>query len=303
MSETWADSNNASVSVPNNGSGSGTLKTYLRWKLWVPFSWRDKENSSSGSFSYNPTCAQPTPTSCPNGVMCNGASVTGTIGQEVCGSNLIKHKCTTSGWSSLGTACSCSCDGTRCDWVPVKIPSGGSVCGTDLKTYTCTVGNWSAPGAACTCPVAAPEMQLTANPQSILNGEVSRLTWSRTGGSPATSCSSNFGVSTESGAKDVYPSITTDYSITCSNGGGSRTATAKVTVCTPGTKTYSCAPESVCSSSDNCTNKANVCWESDPNSCSSPKILPPSVCADHGVACAASSPCYCSPKNWIEVTP
>jgi hypothetical protein len=77
-----------------------------------------------------------------------------------------------------------------------------------------------------------PAASLSANPSTITSGQSSSLTWRSTN---ATSCAatapSGFSVSGTSGSKQVSPTSTTTYTITCSGSGGtSQPASAVVTV-------------------------------------------------------------------------
>ena len=78
----------------------------------------------------------------------------------------------------------------------------------------------------------SPTATLSASPTSINPGQTSRLTWSSTN---ATSCTfADTGAVGTSGNRNVTPSVTSTYSITCSGTGGtSAPATAIVTVLTP----------------------------------------------------------------------
>lgn len=80
-----------------------------------------------------------------------------------------------------------------------------------------------------TCPAETVSASLVANPNSIIRGEQSLLTWASTG---ATSCTGN-GFSTggaTSGSVGVSPQQTTNYTVTCTGLGGQATAAAQVTV-------------------------------------------------------------------------
>lgn len=80
-----------------------------------------------------------------------------------------------------------------------------------------------------TCPAQTVSASLVANPNSIIRGEQSLLTWASTG---ATACTGN-GFSTggaTSGSVNVSPQQTTNYTVTCTGLGGHATASAQVTV-------------------------------------------------------------------------
>jgi hypothetical protein len=103
-------------------------------------------------------------------------------------------------------------------------PAGGDVfstCWGQGSLTLCIAGSFTTP----TPPVT---VSLSANPKSISAGQSSTLTWSSTN---ATSCTgSNFTASGTSGSAVVKPSVTTSYSITCTNGTDPATAMATVTV-------------------------------------------------------------------------
>jgi hypothetical protein len=79
----------------------------------------------------------------------------------------------------------------------------------------------------------APTASLSANPTSVTAGQSSTLTWSSTN---ATSCTGT-GFSTgnlTAGSVTVTPSITTNYSVSCTGSGGTATASATVGVSSGG---------------------------------------------------------------------
>jgi len=77
------------------------------------------------------------------------------------------------------------------------------------------------------CQQATPTVSLTANPTSITSGQSSVLNWSSAN---ATSCSTSWGGSNStSGSQTVYPTYTTNYSVTCTNSTG-QSANASATV-------------------------------------------------------------------------
>ena len=73
-----------------------------------------------------------------------------------------------------------------------------------------------------------PVTSLSASPATINQGDSSTLTWSATN---ATSCSASWTASTAtSGTQSVSPTVTTDYTMTCTGAGGSDDATLSITV-------------------------------------------------------------------------
>jgi peptidase A4-like protein len=97
-----------------------------------------------------------------------------------------------------------------------------STCWGKAPSYTpCTAGSFSTPPPVVTASLAA-------NPTSISAGQSSTLSWTSTN---ATSCTgSNFSASATSGSAIVSPSVTTSYSVTCTDGADPATAMATITV-------------------------------------------------------------------------
>jgi outer membrane protein OmpA-like peptidoglycan-associated protein len=86
--------------------------------------------------------------------------------------------------------------------------------------------------AAAPPPPPAPSVSLSANPATIQQGQCTNLAWSSTN---ATSASIDQGVGSvdPNGSRQTCPGSTTDYMITATGAGGSRTAAARVTVNPP----------------------------------------------------------------------
>src|SRR3989344_2638844 len=84
---------------------------------------------------------------------------------------------------------------------------------------------------SCPLPPPLPTVNLTANPESINQGQNSILSWTSTN---TTSCSAPWTTSTSTDDSQVVnPATTTTYSITCTGSGGSATDTATVNVSVP----------------------------------------------------------------------
>ena len=80
-------------------------------------------------------------------------------------------------------------------------------------------------------PPAAPTASLTANPNSIQQGQSTTLTWQT---SNATDVSiDGVGAVQASGSQSVTPSDSTTYTLTAKGAGGTQQATARVTVTQP----------------------------------------------------------------------
>jgi len=87
-------------------------------------------------------------------------------------------------------------------------------------------------GSNCSQPIAAPTVNLTANPTSVTTGASSTLTWSSTGASSCTSSGGSWnGSQAASGTADTGAlSATTSFTLTCTGAGGSASQTATVSV-------------------------------------------------------------------------
>ena len=80
-------------------------------------------------------------------------------------------------------------------------------------------------------PPAAPTASLSANPETIQQGQSTTLTWQT---SNATDVSIDaVGAVQASGSQQVTPASSTTYTLTAKGAGGTQTATARVTVTTP----------------------------------------------------------------------
>ncbi len=80
-------------------------------------------------------------------------------------------------------------------------------------------------------PPAAPTASLSANPETIQQGQSTTLTWQT---SNATDVSIDaVGAVQASGSQQVTPTNSTTYTLTAKGAGGTQTATARVTVTTP----------------------------------------------------------------------
>jgi hypothetical protein len=96
-----------------------------------------------------------------------------------------------------------------------------SLCWGSGSLTPCTAGSFTTPPPAATA-------SLTASPKSITTGQSSTLSWSSTN---AISCTGGgFTASGTSGSAVVFPTVTTSYSVACSNGEDPATAMATVTV-------------------------------------------------------------------------
>jgi len=112
-------------------------------------------------------------------------------------------------------------------WGETSTPSAAangdvfSTCWGSGSLTPCTAGSFTTPPPATT-------VSLLASPASISPGQSSTLSWNSTN---ATSCTgSGFTASGRSGSALVSPSVTTSYSVTCTNGADPATAMATVSV-------------------------------------------------------------------------
>lgn len=136
-------------------------------------------------------------------------------------------------WDSEYTN-SCTASGA---WSGTKSTTGSEVVTpSETKTYTLTCegsGGEITRSVTVTVnppPPAEPEVNLIANPATIVDGATSTLSWSSTN---ATSCEASGGWSGSralSGTEIISPSATTTYTITCQGDGGSDSDSATVNV-------------------------------------------------------------------------
>lgn len=120
-----------------------------------------------------------------------------------------------------------------------RVPKPPFIGSIDTNASTSHAAGRVCPGTAAGVSVTA---SLVANPGAIFLGEQSLLTWSSTGATSCTGAHFDTGGRT-AGSTLVSPTLTTDYTITCSAGGGSASATARVIVTQPTT----CAGGLACS--------------------------------------------------------
>lgn len=116
-------------------------------------------------------------------------------------------------------------------WTGSTATSGSqSVSPTITTTYTitCTDGATNVQSQATVTVTGSPSVSLTATPPSITAGGSSTLSWT---GSNVTSCSAPWtGSTATSGSQSVSPTVTTTYTITCTNGTVNAQNTATVTI-------------------------------------------------------------------------
>jgi len=222
--------------------------------------------STSGSQSVSPTSTTLYTIACtgPGGSASSSASVTvntpaPTLTISADPTPIYLGNTTTIRWSTT--------DATRCtasvDWSGDKSVNGSQVVTpTKLGTSNNYVLTCTGPGGSVVKSplltvnqIPAPTLTLSANPPTITSGNSSRLTW--TVGGNATSCtaSNNKGLATWNGAKafangtydqSVSPTTSTQFSLRCSNAGGSVTRDVTVNVdVVPPTVTFTADPKTI----------------------------------------------------------
>ncbi len=136
------------------------------------------------------------------------------------------------GWIYLGQSSRVGVNvDANCNWNG-RAWGGGSSLSTGVIGWLSFNGpGYGVTGTGAGCPIAepAPVASLALNPEIILEGASSQLTWGSTG---ATSCvGTNFSTGgSTSGTVNVSPSTTTGYSVRCTGPGGVDTASAQLTV-------------------------------------------------------------------------
>jgi len=80
-------------------------------------------------------------------------------------------------------------------------------------------------------PPPQPTASLTANPNSIQNGQSTTLTWQTTNATDVTL--EGMGTVEPNGSRQVTPTVSTTYRLTARGAGGTQEATARVTVAAP----------------------------------------------------------------------
>ncbi|MFA5340310.1 MAG: hypothetical protein WC332_00895 [Clostridia bacterium] len=84
----------------------------------------------------------------------------------------------------------------------------------------------------------------TADPESLINGNAVTLTWTSTDGTSA-SISPTVGATTVDGTIDLYPTVTTTYTLTVTNASGSDTSDVTVTIQLPSITSFTADPENM----------------------------------------------------------
>ncbi len=164
-----------------------------------------------------------------------------TVNLTITPPNILIGNSATLNWSATNSPTSCTASG---DWSGNKSANGSQSTGTlyTAKAYLYNLSCTNAGGTGYVNNVRlnvnlppAPTVSISANPISIKTGESSSLAWS-TGNSPTYCAGSGdwSGTKNLSGGTQSTGALTTNktysYTLTCSNAGGSTSATTSVTV-------------------------------------------------------------------------
>ena len=95
-----------SLQVPSDNLPSGCNTNGQSCQITVTLV--DQNGTSSNAYPVTmPAAASAASYSCGGGTICNGTPVTGSPGQQVCGTDLQFYNCTSTGWQSTGVQCAC----------------------------------------------------------------------------------------------------------------------------------------------------------------------------------------------------
>ena len=131
-----------------------------------------------------------------------------------------------------------STDATSCEasggWSGPRATNGSeSVSPAETTTYiiTCTGDGGTAQASATVTVVPAPTVTLTADPQTVVEGESSTLNWSSTNADSCVASDGWSGNKSTSGSESTGPlTVNTTFTLTCSGLGGSTETSVTVTV-------------------------------------------------------------------------
>jgi hypothetical protein len=224
---TWSTTNATSCTASGGWTGSkATSGTEQRGPLSANATFTLTCQSSSGgsaskSVSVTVAAATPAPTvnlsASPTAVALNGFS--------------------TLSWTT-SNATSCTASGGTSGWAGSKATSGSANLGPFSANATfqlaCTGAGGTTTRTATVSILAAPTVDLTANPSSLNSGEKTTLTWTSAN---ATSCSASNGwagnKSTSGTQQSVALTANTTFRLTCTGSGGTAMDEASVQVTTP----------------------------------------------------------------------
>lgn len=217
-------------------------------------------------------------------------------------------------WSTSG-ANSCSASGDWSGSEPLNSPPGFLVGPlTVVKTYhftlTCFNSFGSTPQTAsvnATPPI--PTVSLSASKTSITAGQSTTLSWSSTN---ATSCSASWTAShATAGSQAVSPGATTTYSISCSGGGGTSSASRTVSVLpslsfstnkTSITKGQSATLTWTVASATSCTASGSWSGSKAASNGAHSETVTPSASSTYNLSCANASGTTQAPSISVSVT-
>jgi len=150
--------------------------------------------------------------------------------------SIIAGTSTTLNWATTGATSIAVTPGTI-----ASTSASGSVAlsPTATTTYTLTATNTTGTATSTvTVTVTQPSLptisSFTASPTSITLGGISTLSWTTSGATTLNIAPGNLASTSASGTVNVSPETTTTYELTATNAAGSVTASAKVTLTSPG---------------------------------------------------------------------
>jgi hypothetical protein len=148
--------------------------------------------------------------------------------------SIVSGSSSTLTWSSPN-ATSCTASGSWSGNEPVSGNLVVSPTATNIYTLTCTspAGTSSPVSATVTVNPPAPSASITANAGSIVYGGSTTLTWSSTYATSCLASGSWAGSEPTLGTLAVSPTVTSTYTITCSNSTGKSPASSTTVAVTP----------------------------------------------------------------------
>ncbi len=209
------------------GNATGQIFNFTTPQCTVPINggwsaWSAQSTQCGYSGVQTRTCTNPSPAN--GGAYCSGPSTQSYTNPACTCSNGASNypTCTYpvnggwSAWSAQSTQCGYSGVQTRTCTNPSPANGGADCSGPSTQSYT---------NPAC---ILTPTVTLYANPSSINSGQTSTLNWNS---SNATSCYGTWsgGSNSVSGYVTVYPTYTTNYTVTCYGTNGQQ-ANASATV-------------------------------------------------------------------------
>jgi hypothetical protein len=164
----------------------------------------------------------PTPTATPNPP---------TVNISANPTSINSGQSSTISWSSTN-ATSCTASGGWSGTLPVSGSQSVSPLANSVYAITCTNGGGSVTSSANVSIVGAtspPTISIFANPSSVFGGSSATLSWSTTDATTCTASGDWTGTRATSGSITVTPTVTSNYTLTCSGPGGNSSQTATLT--------------------------------------------------------------------------